>query len=187
MPWDEITMDGQAPPTHRNPSSLAAQSPRVPEFPAVSRFPLCRKGFRDLPQKRPEALSDLGARRGRMDVCGNQVCKPSSLCHSGVVKRLAVIGLAVCAVAVAAVVGGWAYRNQVWLRDDYSAGYQYGTTLEKTARSACVETAEDHSASAGPQVAFAGGCSDARRGKPARPEAVGTFVQDANGLWGPLD
>lgn len=104
----------------------------------------------------------------------------------------------VVALVSAAVVFAWAYQNQVWLRDDYSAGYEYGASAEWpsiTARDSlltednsgsCQEHAEAHSNSVPAQVVFRGGCEDAKNGRNPRPEAAGGFVSDALGLWGPF-
>ncbi len=82
----------------------------------------------------------------------------------------------------------WAYQNQVWLRGDYTAGYEYGDGLGRgaDAHALCQERAEAHSNSTDTQVVFRGGCEDGVDGRAPRPEAAGGFVSDARDLWGPF-
>lgn len=82
----------------------------------------------------------------------------------------------------------WAHQNQVWLRGDYTAGYEYGRGFERGAEvhGLCQERAEEHCDSPDTQVVFRGGCGDGVRGKALRPEAAGGFVSDARDLWGPF-
>jgi len=110
-------------------------------------------------------------------------------------KRTVSIGfLLVVVTCAAAAFAGWAYQNQVWLRDDYSAGYTYGSTLPDATASdtrgergaVCWERAQAHSASESAQVVFQGGCTDAGNGRTPRREAAGGFVSDSLGLWGPF-
>ena len=105
-------------------------------------------------------------------------------------------GLVLALVAVLTVVAGWAYQNQLWLRDDYTTGYSYGSAVPNARESgaesrrergaACWEQAQAHSTSGPAQVAFQGGCTDAGNGREPRPEAAGGFVSDSLGLWGPF-
>jgi hypothetical protein len=110
-------------------------------------------------------------------------------------KRAVSIGvLLVVIICAGAAFAAWAYQNQVWLRDDYSAGYTYGSTLSDATASdtrrergaVCWERAQAHSASESAQVVFQGGCTDAGNGRESRPEAAGDIVSDLLGLWGPF-
>jgi len=110
-------------------------------------------------------------------------------------KRTLTIGVLVFAVVGLAVVAVWAYQNQIWLRDDYTSGYKYGSAQldevsgvdsRRERGAACWERVQAHSTDGPPRVVFQAGCTDAGSGRDARPEDAGGFVSDSLGLWGPF-